>query len=271
MTAMQADNDLIAFADRLADAAADIVLRHFRGAMDVDNKLHGGEGGGFDPVTVADRGAEEAMRALIEAEYPDHGIIGEEHGSVRTDAEHVWVLDPIDGTRSFITGVPLWGTLIGLTRNGRPTAGMMAQPYIGERFVGDGTRAWYKGPLGKRDLKTRACTQLSDAVMFTTTPALFDVNERPVYDRLESQARLARYGTDCYGYCMLAAGQADLVIEAGLQSYDIVALAPIIEGAGGVVTTWTGGSVMDGGRIVASGDKRLHDIVLRDLAKCPAS
>ena len=267
---MQTDNDLIAFADRLADAAADIVLRHFRTAMDVDNKLAGGLSGGFDPVTVADRGAEQAMRALITAEYPDHGIIGEEFGSVQTDAEYVWVLDPIDGTRSFITGIPLWGTLIGLTRDGRPHAGMMAQPYIGERFTGDGERAWYRGPLGARDLKTRACAQLSDAVLITTTPALFDGVERPYYDRIEKRARLTRYGTDCYGYCMVAAGQVDLVIEAGLQGYDIVALAPIVEGAGGAITTWTGGSIMDGGRIVASGDKRLHDIVLRDLAQCPA-
>ncbi|AXS41862.1 histidinol-phosphatase [Breoghania sp. L-A4] len=263
---MHSDTDLISFADRLADAAADVVLRHFRDAMDVDNKLSEG----FDPVTIADRGAEQVMRALIESTYPDHGIVGEEFGSVRADAEHVWVLDPIDGTRSFITGVPLWGTLIGLTRNGSPLAGMMAQPYIGERFAGDGKRAWYSGPKGKRDLKTRACSALSDAVVFTTTPALFSPVERVCYDRIEEQARLARYGTDCYGYCMVAAGQADLVIEAGLQSYDIVALAPIIEGAGGAVTTWTGGSIMDGGRIIASGDKRLHDIVLRDLSRCPA-
>jgi histidinol-phosphatase len=264
---MHTDTDLIAFTDRLADAAADVVLRHFRDAMEVDNKL----ATGFDPVTIADRGAEEAMRALIEAEYPEHGIIGEEYGSVRTDAEYVWVLDPIDGTRSFISGVPLWGTLIGLTRNGKPHAGMMAQPYIGERFIGDGNRAWCKGPMGERALKTRPCAQISDAVVFTTTPALFNADERACYDSIEERARLARYGTDCYGYCMVAAGQADLVIEAGLQSYDIVALAPIIEGAGGAVTTWTGGSIMDGGRIVASGDKRLHDIVLRELAQCPAS
>lgn len=264
---MHTDTDLFAFTDRLADAAADVVLHHFRDAMQVDNKLETG----FDPVTIADRGAEQAMRALITAEYPEHGIIGEEFGPIQTDAEYVWVLDPIDGTRSFITGVPLWGTLIGLTRNGRPHTGMMAQPYIGERFIGDGSRAWYKGPKGDRDLKTRACAQISDAVVFTTTPALFNKDERACYDSIEERARLARYGTDCYGYCMVAAGQADLVIEAGLQSYDIVALAPIVEGAGGAVTTWTGGSIMDGGRIVASGDKRLHDIVLRELSQCPAS
>lgn len=262
---MHSIHDLLAFADRLADAASDVVLQHFRSDMAVDNKLEQG----FDPVTVADRGAEKAMRALIEAAYPEHGIFGEEFGKLRADADHVWVLDPIDGTRSFISGIPLWGTLIGLTHKGSPRAGMMAQPYIGERFSGDTETAWVHGPRGRRQLATRTCERITDAVLFTTTPALFSETERPLYDRIEAAARLPRYGTDCYAYCMLAAGQADLVIESGLQPYDIVALAPIIEGAGGVITTWTGGSVMDGGRIVASGDARLHEQALEILSRCP--
>ena len=206
------------------------------------------------------------MRALILRDLPDHGILGEEYGSERLDAEHVWVLDPIDGTRAFISGLPVWGTLIGLTRAKKPVLGMMHQPFTGERFVGDGARAWYRGPDGARDLEARACERLEDAVLFTTSPSLFVGEERTAFDRIESTVRLSRYGVDCYAYCMVAAGFVDVVIESGLKPYDIVALIPVIEGAGGVVTSWTGGSAADGGRVVASGDPRLHDIVLKRLA-----
>jgi histidinol phosphatase-like enzyme (inositol monophosphatase family) len=230
--------------------------------FDIDNKWEQG----FDPVTVADRNGETAMRELINGTYPDHGILGEEHGAENLDAEHVWVLDPIDGTRAFITGLPTWGSLIGLRTRGKPSLGMMVQPYIGERFGGDGTTAWYRGPLGTNPIRTRSCAKLEDATIFTTTPALFNDTERVAYDRVESQVQLSRYGTDCYAYCMVAAGHGDAVIESGLQAYDIVALVPIIEGAGGVVTTWTGGSPAHGGQIVASGDPRLHDILLKELA-----
>ncbi|NLH81833.1 MAG: histidinol-phosphatase [Phyllobacteriaceae bacterium] len=264
MTTPTDDAALVAFLDRLADAAGAAVMPHFRSRLAVENKL---SGDAFDPVTVADRAVEAAMRGLIAAECPEHGILGEEYGSERLDAEHVWVLDPIDGTRSFITGLPVWGTLIGLKRHGRPALGMMAQPFTGERFAGDGRRAWYKGPEGDRALATRACERIEDAVLFTTTPALFTATERPAYDRVESRVRLARYGIDCYAYCMVAAGFADVVIEAGLQPYDIVALIPVVEGAGGVVTSWTGGTAVEGGRVVASGDPRLHDEVLRLLSR----
>lgn len=274
MADMQKEQDYVPFIHRLADAAGAAALAGFRTSIHVDDKGLAGAAPDdvrrYDPVTEADRGAERAMRALIEETFPDHGIVGEEYGRHQQDAEHVWVLDPIDGTRSFIAGVPLWGTLIGLMHNGRPALGMMAQPYIGERFFGDGESAGYRGPHGEGTLKTRRCADLADAILFTTTPALFDRDERPAYDAVERKVRLARYGTDCYGYCMLAAGQADLVIEAGLQSYDIVALVPIVEGAGGVVTTWTGGAPTDGGRIVASGDPALHEQVLRELAICQA-
>lgn len=271
---MQPDQNRLAFFNRLADAAATVSLAGFRAPIRIDDKGLGEASDDvvrrYDPVTEADRGAERAMRDLIEAEYPDHGIHGEEYGTVRSDAEHVWVLDPIDGTRSFIAGVPLWGTLIGLLSGGRPAFGMMAQPYIGERFFGDGKGAWYRGPHGEGQLRTRGCPTLAGATLFTTTPALFDRDERPAYDAVEAKAKLARYGTDCYGYCMLAAGQADLVIESGLQAYDIVALVPIVEGAGGVVTTWTGGAPSEGGRIVASGDPALHEQALKELAICGA-
>jgi myo-inositol-1(or 4)-monophosphatase len=253
---------LPAFLDRLAGAAADSIMPHFRAGAAVANKqtTH------FDPVTIADRAAEQAMRAIITAIYPGHGIVGEEFGSERADAEFVWVLDPIDGTRSFITGLPVWGTLIGLMRAGRPILGMMAQPFTGERFAGDGKRAWYTGPGGARPLKTRPCAALDLASLFTTTPALFAGEERAAYDRVEAAVRLPRYGCDCYAYCMVAAGHADVVVEVGLQPYDIVALIPILEGAGGRITDWAGGSAAGGGKVVATGDRRLHDQVLAKLS-----
>ncbi len=263
MIERRGDEDLVAFIDALAEVSAAAIAPHFRSRLAVENKL---EGRAFDPVTVADRAAEEAMRRLILEHHPDHGILGEECGRERLDAEHVWVLDPIDGTRAFISGLPVWGTLIGLKRDGAPVLGMMHQPFTGERYCGDGTRAWYRGPGGARDLATRSCAAIGDAVLFTTAPSLFTAEERPAYEAIEQRVRLARYGVDCYAYCMVASGFVDVVIEAGLQPYDIVALIPVIEGAGGVVTTWTGGSAVDGGRIVASGDPKLHEEVLRLLA-----
>jgi myo-inositol-1(or 4)-monophosphatase len=263
---MSADHTADGFADfldELADVSGSAILPWFRSRLEVENKL---EGAAFDPVTVADRAAEEAMRRLIGERFPDHGILGEEYGREREDAEHVWVLDPIDGTRAFISGLPVWGTLIGFKQAGRPVLGTMHQPFTRERFTGDGRRAWYRGPDGVRELTTRPCARLEDAVLFTTTPAMLKGEERVAYDRVESRVRLARYGVDCYAYCMVASGFVDVVIEAGLQPYDIVALIPVIEGAGGVVTAWDGGSPVDGGRIVASGDRRLHDRVLRLLA-----
>lgn len=251
-----------AFLDRLADAASEAIMPHFRAEAAVDNKSDSH----FDPVTIADRNAEAAMRRLINATWPDHGIVGEEYGSERPEAELVWILDPIDGTRSFIMGLPVWGTLIGLLRNGVPVLGMMAQPFTRERFAGDGTRAWYTGPNGPRDLRMRPCARLADASLFTTTPAMFKGDDRAAYDRVEAAVRLPRYGCDCYAYCMVAAGHADVVVEAGLQAYDIAPLIPVITGAGGRVTDWKGASAAGGGGVVATGDPRLHDAVLAKLA-----
>lgn len=253
---------LAAFLDRLADAACDSIMPHFRAKMTIENK----GGGKFDPVTVADRDAEAAMRKLISANFPDHGIVGEEYGPERENADFVWVLDPIDGTRAFISGLPVWGTLIGLLKEGKPILGMMAQPFTGERFAGDGARAWYSGPDGARSLTSRPCPTLGDATLFTTTPALFNPADRAAYDRVEVAVRFARYGTDCYAYCMVAAGHADIVIETELQAYDIVALIPIIEGAGGRVSDWSGSSAARGGRVAATGDRHLHDTVLQLLS-----
>lgn len=244
---------------RIAAAAAAETLPRFRTPGAVANKL----AKGFDPVTEADREAERAIRALIGKEYPGHGILGEEHGSENASASHVWVIDPIDGTRAFISGLPVWGTLVGLTIDGDAKAGMMAQPFTGELFFADGQGSYYEGPGGPRRLKTRDTSELADATLFTTTPALFKDDLRVAYDRLEAAVRLPRYGIDCYAFAMVAAGHADFAVDAGLQSYDIVALIPIIEQAGGVVTTWTGGAPESGGDIIASANPALHDKALK--------
>ena len=251
------------FMRRIAEVAAAQTLPRFRASGDVVNKL----AGGFDPVTEADREAEKAIRALINAEFPDHGILGEEFGSERADSRHVWVSDPIDGTRSFISGIPLWGTLAGLTDDGDAIAGMMAHPCTGALFsaIGDGSR--YEGRGEARHLSTRQATRIADATLCTTTPALFKDRTRAAFDKLERAVRLSRYGTDCYAYAMLAAGQVDLVVEVGLQSYDIMALIPIIEQAGGKVTTWSGGPAEEGGAIVAAATAALHDAVLDLLSR----
>jgi histidinol phosphatase-like enzyme (inositol monophosphatase family) len=256
-------DDMKVFLRELAAAAAEQTLPRFRQPAEIGNKYEVG----FDPVTEADREAERAIRAMIERHFPDHGIVGEEFGASNAGSDHVWVIDPIDGTRAFISGLPLWGTLVGLTRDGRAVAGMMSQPFTGETFLADAEGAIYDGPGGLRPLATRGTTRLADATLCTTTPALFTGARRQAYDRLEQQVRLARYGTDCFAYCMLAAGHIDLVVESGLKPYDIVALIPIIEGAGGIVTAWDGGSAAEGGRIVAAGDRRVHAAAVELLSR----
>ena len=250
--------DFAAFVDRLATVSGEAILPFFRTSLAVDNKLQRG----FDPVTAADRAAEQTMRTLIRGAFPDHGVVGEEYGDERVDAEYVWVLDPIDGTKSFINGMPTWGTLIGLLRFGEPVFGMMHQPFTRERFSGDGGAAAYRGPNGKRDLHVRACASLGDAILSTTSPLLMNQADRAAFARLENAAKLSRYGGDCYAYCMLAAGHIDLVIETELKPYDIIPLIPIVVGAGGIVTTWENGPPQAGGRIVAAGDKRMHRAAL---------
>jgi histidinol phosphatase-like enzyme (inositol monophosphatase family) len=254
--------DFSSFVNELATLSGQAILPFFRSSIAAEDKSRGGV---FDPVTEADRAGEAAMRQLIKRSFPTHGIIGEEFGAEQEHADYVWVLDPIDGTRAFIAGLPTWGTLIGLSRAGQPVFGMMHQPFTRERFFGDGGSATFRGPGGERRLRTRRCASLGDAIISTTSPKLFSGDELRAYDRVESVARLARYGCDCYAYCMLAAGHIDLVVESGLKPYDIVALIPIIEGAGGVVTAWDGGSAAHGGSIVASGDRRVHAAALELL------
>ena len=254
--------DFTAFIGRLATSSGETILPFFRTSLSVDNK----SSKDFDPVTEADRAAEAVMRRLIKASFPQHGIVGEEFGTEREDADYVWVLDPIDGTKSFISGFPTWGTLIALLHKGTPVYGMMHQPYIGERFSGDNGSARYQGANNAtRKLSTRRCDSLQKAVLFTTSPLLMNDADRATFQNVENNVRLSRYGGDCYSYCMLASGHLDLVIETELKPYDIAALIPIITGAGGVVTTWEGKPAQNGGRIVAAGDPRVHEAALKLL------
>ena len=254
--------DFTAFIGRLATSSGETILPFFRTSLSIDNKSRGLD---FDPVTEADRAAEAVMRRLIKANFPQHGIVGEEFGNEREDAEYVWVLDPIDGTKSFISGFPIWGTLIALLHQGTPVFGMMHQPFIGERFYGDSGSAHYHGSSGERKLAVRRCPSLKEATAFTTSPLLMNPADRAAFARIEAAVRLTRYGGDCYSYCMLAAGHLDLVVETELKPYDIAALIPIITGAGGVVTTWDGKPAQSGGRIIAAGDPRVHEAAMKLL------
>jgi myo-inositol-1(or 4)-monophosphatase len=255
---------LLACAHELADAAQAAIRPYFRRPIAVTNKA-GGDG--FDPVTLADQAAERAIAKRLKALFPDHGLVGEEHGTVNPDARYRWIVDPIDGTRAFIMGLPTWGTLIGLVDGDRPILGMMDQPFTGERFFA-GAKSAHLAHGGKtRKLATRICPNLADAILSSTHPDLFArPRERKVLARLKGAARMTRYGGDCYAYCMLAAGHIDAIVEPGLNSYDIAAIIPIIERAGGRVTTWDGSSAVSGGDIVACGDPALHAAILAEIA-----
>jgi histidinol phosphatase-like enzyme (inositol monophosphatase family) len=249
----------------MAEAAGLAILPHFRVALDVEDK---GSAAGYDPVTVADRAAESVIRTAIARAYPCHGIRGEEHGWEKGSSDCTWVIDPIDGTKSFILGQLHWATLIALNEGGRVVVGVAHQPYVGETFsaIAGGKAEWRRGDE-QRTLRTRACARLSDAVLACTHPSMFHTPpERAAFDRVAERVRLTRWGGDCYAYCLLAMGLIDIVIEASLQAYDIQALIPIIEAAGGAITSWTGGRCDEGGSVVACGDRALHAEVLRLLA-----
>lgn len=256
---------LLACAHAAADASGKVIRPQFRRTKRVEDK---GGAAGFDPVTAADRAGERAISRHLEAAFPDHGIIGEEYGTQRADARFRWVLDPIDGTRAFITGLPTWGTLIGLLDGDAAVLGVMDQPFTGERFWSGRSGAHLRSADGRaRRIQTRACPSLEQAVFSSTHPDLFAAGrEQKVLQAVKSQARLTRYGADCYGFCMLAAGHIDVIVEPGLKPYDIVALIPIIEKAGGCVTTWEGGSATGGGNVVACGDRTLHAKIVRLIA-----
>jgi histidinol phosphatase-like enzyme (inositol monophosphatase family) len=247
-----------AFAAELADAAGKAILPYFRTRMQVEDK--GGQR--FDPVTLADRAAEREMREMIGRRFPEHGIHGEEEGRAPGRSPITWVLDPIDGTRAFITGLPQWGTLIALNDGERPRIGIMNQPFTGERFLGMPSGAWLNG----KPVQVSPCPSLAQARISCTSPQIFtEPKQLEAFNRVADRVRLVRYGGDCYAYCMVACGHIDAVIEAGLKPYDIQALMPIIESAGGIVTTWDGADPQHGGTIVACGDKRLHAEILRYL------
>jgi myo-inositol-1(or 4)-monophosphatase len=257
--------DLLACALALADAAGSAIKPYFRQQPQMDDK---GGSAGFDPVTIADRAAEHAIIAALETRFPSHGVIGEEFGTRRPQARYQWIIDPIDGTRAFVMGLPTWGTLIGLTDAGLPVLGVMDQPFTGERFWASEAGAFQMSHWGgEQPLRTRTCRDMATAVLSSTHPDLFTgEHQTGVLARLKAQVRMTRYGGDCYAYCLLAAGHIDLIVEPGLQAYDIAALIPIITRAGGVVTTWDGGNAAGGGDIVAAGDRALHARALEIIA-----
>jgi len=252
----------IATAHALADRAGAVILPHFRAGIAVDDK----GGGAFDPVTAADRDAETAIRQRLAQTYPDHGIVGEEFGSERADADFCWIIDPIDGTRAFIMGQPLWGTLIGLTAGGAPLLGMMDQPYTQERVWSGETESYFRRDGETRVIKVRDCPSMSQAMLASSTPDMFTGANAERYARLTEAVRLRRFGGDCYNYCLLAMGQIDLVVETDLKPFDIVPLVPIIERAGGIVSTWEGGDPRHGGHIIAAGDAKLHAEAVKMLS-----
>ncbi len=257
-------DEWLTFARHLARKAGERILPWFRQPVTIERKS---AKGGFDPVTAADRAGEEIMRTLIAEAYPDHGITGEETGATNSSAPFIWQLDPIDGTRAFITGIPTWGTLVSLTLEGVPLLGVMSQPYTGEQFFGTSRQSFHSGPHGTARLRTRPCPDLSDAVLASTDHRLFaEGAERQGFATLQEKVRLTSFGGDCTMYCMLAAGHIDLIAEAGLSSYDISALIPIIEGAGGKLTAWDGGPAASGGTALATGDPARHEQALKELA-----
>ncbi|MDP1732267.1 MAG: histidinol-phosphatase [Devosia sp.] len=240
-----------------ADLAAAMTLPRFRQGIAVDNKWTEG----FDPVTEADREAERAIRDMIAERFPDHSLIGEELEPKHTGSRFAWIIDPIDGTRAFITGVPVWGTLIGLMVDGRAVAGLMAQPFTGEIYLSLPGEAHYHRGAERLQLRTSKVTGLAHAKLTATSPEIFMGNGRDLsaqWKAISREALTVRYGLDCYGYCLLAAGHIDLVVEAGLKDVDITPLIPIITNAGGVVTTWDGGPAEAGGDCVAAATPELH-------------
>lgn len=261
-------NEIVDTAHALADAARAAVLPFFRlEGLKTDNK----DGAGFDPVTEGDRAAELAMRAILAERRPDDAILGEEFGHEPGTSDLTWVLDPIDGTRAFLSGTPTWGVLISVAVGNVPIYGIIDQPYIGERFEGGLGRAQVAGPHGTRPLAARPGRALSQSILFTTFPELGTPAERAGFEAVAKRVRLTRYGIDCYAYALVACGQIDLVIEAGLNPYDIQAPIAVIEAAGGIVTDWQGNRADQGGRVVAAAHRQQHEAALEILSRVEAA
>ncbi len=248
---------LIDLAGALADAARAPTLQYFRtSALSIDDKAD--PQGRFDPVTAADRAAESAIRDHLAATRPEDGILGEEFAPTSGTSGLTWIIDPIDGTRGYMSGTPTWGVLVALADAEGPFLGVIDQPYIGERFIGGLGQAQVSGPMGTAPLRCRPARALADAVLFSTFPEVGTPAEGAAFARVAAQARLTRYGTDCYAYALLAAGQIDLVIEAGLKPYDVAAPMAVIHAAGGIVTDWQGGDAAPGGQVLAASSPELH-------------
>lgn len=250
------DDRLVQFAHRLADASGAVIRPFFRQRIEVAHKPGKYL---FDPVTEADQGAERAIRAIIERDRPDDAILGEEYGERPGTSGWRWVLDPVDGTRAFITGRHEWGSLIALEKDGAPVLGILDQPVLGERFIGVNGRSTLVTGESRTPLKVRECADLSEAVLCATDPSSYmDAQQQAAFARVKAAARLTRYHGDCYIFAMLAMGFVDLVIEGPLNRWDIAAVIPLIEGAGGIVTDWNGAPWRDGGKVLACGDARVH-------------
>lgn len=247
-------SELEEFGLELANLAGNIALANFRRPIKVTNK----DAGGFDPVTNADHAIEQVLRTSIRERYPSHGIVGEEQGTVGGQSPYTWYLDPIDGTRAFMMGSPLWGTLVGLTRDDNPLFGLMVQPVLEEVFLGTPDSSWLIKPTTRQRLAARNCLQLKDAVLASTHPDLFGIEETAAFSTLSQACLLTRWGGDCYNYAMLAAGFIDLVVEDQLNAYDIVPLIPVLQGAGCVITDWDGKRAFGGGKILAAANPTLH-------------
>ncbi len=262
---------LLPTAQLMADAARAAALPHFRSATShAENKAQINGETGYDPVTEADRAAERAMREVLENNRPDDAIEGEEYGSQSGTSGVTWYLDPVDGTRAFIAGLPSWTTLIGATEDSKPILGVIDQPWLDERYVGltAGTKSsWLQGRGDKLALKTRDCRKLTDAILSTTDPFILTAPERGAFEHIRATARLTRYGLDAYAYARLAAGTIDMVTETGLKAHDVAALIPVIEGAGGVVTDWRGNPPQLGGQIAAAANRRILDEALISLRR----
>ena len=264
---MLVDAETIAFAHRLADASGAVIRPYFRRRIEVADKgaTHGSV---FDPVTAADKEAELAIRALLERERPDDGILGEEFGERPSRNGRRWVLDPVDGTRAFITGRHEWASLIALEENGVPLLGIVDQPVLGERFIGANGEAHLRTEGEDLRLQVRGCADLSEAILCATHPnAYFSEEERAAFARIEDNVRMTRFGGDCYLFVALALGFVDLIVESTFKRWDVAALIPIVEGAGGIITDWQGGCCTDGGQILAAGDTRMHEAALKLLAQ----
>lgn len=256
--------DYLPFLEDLIEQAGEISLKYFRSDLAVTDKRQKGEA--FDPVTRADRETEEFIRHRIAEEYPDHSIVGEELGAKSGSGPYTWLIDPIDGTRGFISGTPMWGVLIGLKQGDECLVGAMRQPYLGETWTGDGNTAYFIRQQKRTPVTVREYTGLDKAIICCTHPAMYPTDEaREKFMGVVARCRFSRYGTECLGYGMLASGYVDLVIEGGLSAYDIMPLIPIVEGAGGVISDWQGNTAMNGGLIVAAASKKLHAIALELL------